>query len=63
MSISRLLELLEQKHGKDLENFVIDKENAKFRSPVLVNGSSVSDPDYLLQNGDRIHFLARTTGG
>ena len=63
INLLELVNLIQEKYGREFKNTIIDKNTGKICLHVLIDGISVNDINYKLKNKDRVNFLTMTTGG
>lgn len=62
-SLNDLIVLLQKKYGEDFRRLVINEKNKYLKIPVLINGLSITSLEHILENRDKIMFIALTTAG
>lgn len=61
--LSKLINTLNAKYGRNFINNLIDLKSGRLKLIVLVNGKSVDDLKYIINNNDKLNIISLTTGG
>jgi hypothetical protein len=62
-TIRRLLEVLSAKYGEPFKADVVSAQGGALKILLMVDGTSVSDLDRTLSQGNKANFVLRATGG